>query len=329
MAQDEAAPAVDEALADREQAISSILRELRGDPASDAAADEQATESGPLPGAPQSPAAEPSGGEQDGAAPAVAGPPAGDPSETPAPRQRQAALAGPRPGPQAPTVRQNTLILLHACLLAVFVVGTWLTYRQVSSTLRAITADVRQGSMVAVPLAARGPSQTPESHGPAAVPVPPAPLADPLLRIDESERYAQELEKADLLFEKEEYDAAAAAYRRALAVPAASSADGAAAFRLGECYARLKDYPRAVAAYSQAVATQAGPFQARALFGLGMAHLELRAYGKAREAFYALLRCRAGYGPEADPLIEQATYRVADSYWLEAEALARREGGGQ
>jgi tetratricopeptide (TPR) repeat protein len=138
------------------------------------------------------------------------------------------------------------------------------------------------------------------------------------------------MEKADLLFEKGRYREAAAAYQRALGLMPKNWNDGAAAFRLGECYFRLRDYPRAIAAYDRVALAYPSHFQPRALFQLGEAHVHLRAYAKARAAFYSLLLRQGRYGPEIAPYIERAYYRVADCYWLEAESLASaRKGSGE
>jgi len=326
MAQNEPAVAVPEASEDRHEAISEILRELRGDTASEPSS--EANPTGPPAGEPQTPPAAPVGGEQDEAArrgrgeKPVAGPPASDSLPELAPRQRQASTADPRPVPQASTPR--TLILLHAFLLAVFAVGTWLTYRQVSHTLSALVTDVRERSAAPAPAA---PSVAEPARPPAPPAAPKARAAEPALRGDEGIRYLQEVEKADLLFQKEQYREAAAAYQRAIEVAPLDFNDGAAAFHLGECCLRLKDYPRAIAAFESVATAYPSLFQPKALCQLGRVHLELRAYPKAREAFYALLLRRARYGSETAPLVEEATYRVADTYWLEAEALASSRRG--
>ena len=342
-ANETAAPPAVEAPEDRHEAISEILRELRGD--SDPAPSPEATPPGPPAEEPQTPAAQPVGGEQDEAASTpVAGPPASQSLPELAPRlsaARRTPTADPQPAPQTSTPR--TLILLHAFLLVIFAAGTWLTYCQVSRTLSAIAADMRDRPTAQAPVGKAGDAggrpeaggARPEGISSSASPSPLAPRpSSPVRRSgsplgDDGLRYIQEVEKGDLLFQKELYREAAAAYQRATEVVPLDFNDGAAAFHVGECYLRLKDAPRAIAAFESVTTAYPSLFQPKALYQLGLLHMDLRAYPKAREAFYALLLRRARYGPETAPLIEEATYRVADTYWLEAEAVAEARGQGR
>jgi len=163
---------------------------------------------------------------------------------------------------------------------------------------------------------------------PVARPRPQAPTApEPVVQLDKGLRYVQLVERADVLFEKRDYTAAAKAYEEALAAMPPNWNDGAAAFRLGECRFRLGDYPRAIAAYEKVAAAFPGDFQPKALFRLGEAHIKLGAFAKAREAFYSLLLLQGRIGSEVEPLVEQAYYRVADCYWSEARQVAEARRG--
>ena len=149
-------------------------------------------------------------------------------------------------------------------------------------------------------------------------PAPPAPV----LQVDEGLRYVQEMEGADLRFEKGDYAEAAAGYARALSAMPRHWDDGACAFRLAECYLRLRDYDRAVAAYERVAASYPSRYKPRALYQLGEVHLQLKAYGKARVAFYDLLLLQGRYGDDAQSHVQRAYYRIADCCRLEAETLA-------
>jgi len=310
---------------ERKAAISEILAELRGEAPDEDASPEPApptpadTEPDSEPEAPQTPEPEPSSVEQEEDSEPAVGTPAGGPPDlpaSPAPRQRLAREADRRPSPQASTPRN--LILLHALFVGLFSTLAWLGYRQMASTLGAVRDGLRHGS----PAAAQGagdPAQAalPGAQSPS---VGQAPAA--VLQVDEGLRYVQEMEKADLLFEQGTYRAAAAAYGRAVEIVPPSWDDGAAAFRLGECYFRLGDHPRAISAYERVAAAYPSGFQPRALFQLGEAHLRLKAYGKARDAFHDLLLRQGHWGADAAAHIQKAYYRIADCYRLEAEALA-------
>jgi tetratricopeptide (TPR) repeat protein len=152
-------------------------------------------------------------------------------------------------------------------------------------------------------------------------------LGEPVLQVDEGLRYVQEMEKADLLFEKGQHYAAAAGYRRALDILPESWNDGAAAFRLGECYLKLADCPSAIAAYERVALAPRSDYYPQALLQIGETHLKLKAYARAREAFYSLLLLQGRFGAEAAPCVERAYYRVADTYWLEAQGLAEAKRG--
>ncbi|MFP4055858.1 MAG: tetratricopeptide repeat protein [Candidatus Brocadiia bacterium] len=302
----------DETEADRHEAITEILAELRGEeepPGPGEDEDESPGEETFVEISDDAPP-EPQGEEQDEPVERADGPPAGAPTPSPAPRQRQAAQASSRPLPLATTSR--TLVLLHALFLAVFIVATWSVYRKVADALASV--------------------QRPEPPSPLHPPQPRSSLpqdradqeasqAQSTLQVDEGLRYVQTMEKADVLFEKEQYVKAAAAYRNALAVVPSGWNDGAAAFRLGQCYFRLSKYPQAIAAYRQVALAYPSSYHPRALYQLGEVHLRLGSYHKAREAFYELLLRQASFGPQAASLIEKAHYRLADAYWLEGQAL--------
>ena len=297
---------------DRQEAISEILAELRGDTVPEhEPRDDVSNEPGPAAEPPDDSGAGPDGGEQDEDPEPAAGPSQGEPSATPEPRQRPAATASPRPLPQASTPR--TLVLLHACFLLLISILVWLGYRQVAVALHAVKDAVAPRQVAA---AAGLPAAPAPRHAPG-----PAAPADPVLKADEGLRYVQEVEKADLLFDKGQHLEAAGAYRRALDVMPTSWNDGAAAFRLGECYFHLRDYTQAVAAYERVAAAYRGRFKPRALFQLGEAYLCLEAYAKARTAFYDLLLQQKRYEADAPQQIQKAYYRIADCYRLEAASV--------
>ena len=307
---------------ERRRAITEILAELSDD------VDDEVPELDPTP-VPE-PEAEPEPAPEPESSPA---PQPEEPAPEPEPPASDAEeeesvepLATPPAPPAAPGLSlaglPSVLIVLHALLLVVVVAGTWLINLRVAE---------RFESAVAHPLPAP-PAPAPEPER-----VSPAPRVEPrveprqepqaVLRLDEGLRYVQEMERADLLFEKQQYLAAAAAYRRSLEVMPRNWDDGGAAFRLGECHMRLEEFTRAIAAYERVARAFPGDFQPRALLRLGEAHLQLGAYAKARDALYALLLVRGRYGPEAAPVVERAYYRLADCYWLEARSLAATRKG--
>ena len=304
---------------ERRRAITEILAELSDD------VDDEVPEPDPPP------VPEPEAGPEP--APEAAPGPAPRPEEPapePEPRASDAEeeeepvepLASPPARPAAPALSlaglPSVLIVLHALLLVVVVAGTWLINLRVAE---------RFESAVAHPLPA-APAPAPEPERVSAAPgAEPRQEPRPVLRLDGGLRYVQEMERADLLFEKQQYLAAAAAYRRSLEVMPRNWDDGAAAFRLGECHMRLDEFTRAIAAYERVARAFPGDFQPRALLRLGEAHLQLGAYAKARDALYSLLLVRGRYGPEAAPVVERAYYRLADCYWLEAQSLAATRKG--
>ena len=322
----QAATVLDDADEDRQEAISEILAELRGDAAPEPeqpVSEEPGPADEPLDDSPVGP----DGGEQDEESEPAAGPPEGEPSATPEPRQRPAATASPRPLPQASTPR--TLVLLHASFLVVIAGLVWLGYRQVAVAVHGVKDAMasRPDTAAAGLPSARAPRpQAPAPAAPVAPATPGAPVA-PAHRADEGLRYVQETEKADLLFEKGQYREAATAYRRAIDVMPANWDDGAAAFRLGECYYRVGEHAQAVDAYERVAAAYPNRFKARALFQLGQAYMELTAYAKARAAFYDLLLQQEHYKADAPHQIQKAYYRIADAYRLEAEGLTSPSEG--
>ncbi len=334
MADDDAATAADQAAEapadeeERHQAVHEILAELRGESETDQDPDDPAPDPEPDDALPAPPATdpEPDGVEQDEDPEPVGGPPAGDRSappshpESPAPRQRQADKAGPRSLlPLASTPR--SLILLHALSLGVACIIAWVACRHVASTLAAVRYEVgrieRRGTRT------EGGARAASSVGAAIGPRTPPPA--PILQVDEGLRYVQEVEQADVRFVKGEYAAAAAGYARALESMPRHWDDGACAYRLAESYLRLRDYPRAVAAFEEVAVSYPSRYKPRALYKLGDVYLTLGAYEKARKAFYDLLLLQGRYGEDAKSHIQLAHYRIADCYRLEAESLAGLE----
>ncbi|MFW6108339.1 MAG: tetratricopeptide repeat protein [bacterium] len=325
-------PGLDPDDEERHQAIHEILAELRGD--TDAKSDEPqadsepeqdpASEGDPVPEGEEAVGSEPDGVEQDVGPEPLGELPAGDPSltaspaESPAPHPRQAPQAGLRSLlPLASTPR--SLILLHAFFLLAFAAVTWLGWSRVAATLGAVRETL--------PQAGRQDAEEPAAPQPRtsarASLVPPAPeKPEPVLQVDEGLQYVQAMEAADVHFVKGEYAEAAAGYARALETMPRHWDDGACAYRLAECYLRLRDYPRAAKAFGQVAASYPSHYKPRALFKLGEVRLSLGAYAKAREAFCDLLLLQDRYGEDARAYIERAYFRIADCYRLEAESLA-------
>ena len=210
------------------------------------------------------------------------------------------------------------LLAVHAGMLIVFSLGTWLTFRYVAGGMSTVAQALgKQGGGVAgaVPSAGAGSRERP-----------PARPGEPVPEIDRGLRYTRMMDDGAQRFEKKQYEEAAAAYRGALLAVPPNWNDGAAAFRLGECYSRLGDHARAIQAYEQVETAYGTAFQARALCQRGEARLALKQYQKARAAFYTLLLTAERYGSEAGPWLERASYRVAECYWLEAESLRPTTG---
>ena len=318
---DTVAPLLSEPDEARQRAIAEILAELKEEPPE--AGGERPEAGGERPEA---------GGERPeagGERPEAGGerPEAGDQSPDPStldprPSTLVPPASGLRPPPPAPrssclAITPRTIVLLNALFVVAAIAGIWFIYERVTAALGELARRPAAAPVAAAPRPA------------AALAPAPAP-AEPVLQVDEGLRYVQEMEKADLLFEKGDHHAAAAAYRRALDVMPPGWNDGAAAFRLGECYFRLADYPQAIAAYERVALAGPGEFQPRALFQSGEAHLRLGSYVRARQAFYSLLLRQARCGPELASCIERAYYRLADTYWLEAEQIAAsRKGSGK
>jgi len=313
---------------ERRRAVAEILAEL-SDEIGDDATTEQETQAEEPPEPQEKPEREPEEPPQEPAEEPTPRPeerleePAPEPPEPPEPQEEGPA---PEPTPQvvplAPPqagISPRTLILVHAAIIVVFFIGTWLTTRSIVGTVVKVAA--RPTAQVAVPRPAtpRAPAAAPRRQT--------APAPEPVVQLDKGLRYVQLVERADVLFEKGNYSEAAKTYEEALAAMPPNWNDGAAAFRLGECRFRLGNYPRAIAAYEKVAAAFPGDYQPKALFRLGEAHIKLGAFAKAREAFFSLLLLQGRVGSEVKPLVEQAYYRVADCYWNEARQVAETRRG--
>ena len=308
---------------ERQEAIHEILAELRGDTGDDAAApepppaagvDEQEEATAPAP----EPAAPPAADEQT-SAPAARPP---EPEPAPAP---VAAAPAPRPAQAGLAARfasaPHSLILVHSAFLVILTGVIWLGYGQMASTLAVIRDQFGRGGADGRPTRR---AQTSTSAHASLMPRPTP--REPVLSVDEGLQYTQTVEQADVLFEKGGFAEAAAAYARALAVMPASWDDGACAYRLGECYARLGDSLRAIPAFERVARSYPNQYKPRALSQLGEAHLKLGAFATARQAFHDLLLLQDRYGDEAKAHVQRAYYRIADCYRLEAAQL---EGTGE
>lgn len=310
----------DEAADSRHEQITEILAELRGAPEDEEGDDLSALEDAEEPEPEPEPAAEP-----DEPADAIEEPapeaPAPEPPAEPAKPAREPA---PRPAPppaSAPPPAAPAAWMVPAFLglvVAIFGLGTWVIVRHVASNSAAVAE-----ALSSRPAPEAAPRPRPE---PPATSAPAAP-AEPVPPVDRGLRYTQKMDEAAQLFEQADYQAAAAAYRQALVAMPPNWNDGAAAFRLGQAYFHLGNYPLAIEAYRRVASAFGHEYQARALFQLGECHLALGNHYKARAAFYDLLLTQDRYGPEAKPWIENARYRVAEAYWQEAERL-RTAGRG-
>ena len=329
----ETPPATSESDEDeRRRAVAEILAELSdeigGD--QDEADDEEQPPEVQEPQEPQEPEPEPQPEPQaEAAQQPIEEPtpePAQEPIEEPPHEEPEEEPPAPEPSPQpiavaAPSagISPKTLVLVHAGIIVVFFVGTWLTTRSIVGAVVKVAARPTVQAAVGEPA------------GELAAPPAPKPQAatEPVVQVDKGLRYVQLVEKADVLFEKGEYGAAAKTYEEALAAMPKGWDDGSVAFRLGECRFRLGDYPGAIAAYERVAGAFPNDYQPKALFRLGEAHIKLGAFAKARQAFYSLLLLQGRFGSEAKSLIQQAYYRVADCYWNEARQVeeARRGQG--
>ncbi len=302
---------------ERRRAVAEILTEL----SDEIGGDDQPTPTdlGAEPEQPPEPQPEPEPGPEEPIeelAPQPEEPPLEEEEEeaAPEPTPQPAPVVAPQQG-----ISPRTLILVHAAIVVVFFIGTWLTTRSIVGTVVKVAA--RPTAQVAVPRPAtsRAPAAAPRRQT--------APAPEPVVQLDKGLRYVQLVERADVLFEKGNYSEAAKTYEEALAAMPPNWNDGAAAFRLGECRFRLGNYPQAIAAYEKVAAAFPGDYQPKALFRLGEAHIKLGAFAKAREAFFSLLLLQGRVGSEVKPLVEQAYYRVADCYWNEARQVAEARRG--
>ncbi len=136
-----------------------------------------------------------------------------------------------------------------------------------------------------------------------------------------------DINKANELFERKEYEQALMEYVKVANQSTPSTDEDLVQYRLGECYQKLGRLDEAITAYRNIITEHfQSLYQVRATLKEGECLVDKGDFLKARKLLFALAAQEARYSDEDKGFVAEAYYKIAESYMKEALRYARIQG---